>query len=237
MIRQAQRGFEMDYCVQLAFENQNAPELDGYGVDHVAVVEGLGCKAIRVREPDQIQAALQQAKAWRNKGLDCGVLAINISAFNLHAPNFYTMLEAQLKKWDYPAARLMLEITESAMMANPVSSMENLSQLADMGVQLSIDDFGTGFSSLAYLKNLPVVELKLDKSFIIQLRAGADDEVIVRSTIDLGHNLGLRVVAEGVETSAASELLKDFGCDLVQGYFYSHPLYASQLEHWLQAHS
>ena len=182
-----------------------------------------------------IDQALMQCAHWRQQGLTLTV-AVNLSVLNLQDGGLIEHVKTTLQRHDLPPPSLMLEITESAMMANPVSAMDNLSQLADMGVQLSIDDFGTGFSSLAYLKNLPVVELKLDKSFIIQLRAGADDEVIVRSTIDLGHNLGLRVVAEGVETLAASELLKDFGCDLVQGYYYSHPLDVSQLGRWLQAH-
>lgn len=183
-----------------------------------------------------IDQAVSQCAHWQQLGLTLSV-AVNLSVYNLQDTNLIEQVQATLQRYNLPPSSLVLEITESAMMANPVFAMENLSQLADMGVKLSIDDFGTGFSSLAYLKNLPVEELKLDKSFIIQLRPGSDDEVIVRSTIDLGHNLGLRVVAEGVETSAASELLKDFGCDFVQGYFYSHPLDALQLEDWLHAHS
>jgi diguanylate cyclase (GGDEF)-like protein len=181
-----------------------------------------------------IDQAVSQCAHWQQLGLKLS-MAVNLSALNLHSSDLIEQVQATLQLHNLSPSLLILEITESAMMANPEFAMKNLSLLADMGVRLAIDDFGTGFSSLAYLKNLPVVELKLDKSFITQLRPGSDDEVIVRSTIDLGHNLGLRVVAEGVETLAASALLKEFGCDLVQGYLYSHPLDATQLENWLQA--
>jgi EAL domain-containing protein (putative c-di-GMP-specific phosphodiesterase class I) len=182
-----------------------------------------------------INQAVSHCAQWHQQGLGLNV-AVNLSVFNLQDADLITQVKAILQRHDLPPASLMLEVTESAMMANPTFAMENLRKLAAMGIQLAIDDFGTGFSSLAYLKNLPVVELKLDRAFITHLRAGASDEVIVRSTIELGHNLGLRVVAEGVETIDASELLQDFGCDLVQGYYYSHPLDAPQLERWLKAH-
>ena len=127
----------------------------------------------------------------------------------------------------------MLEITESAMMANPLQAVETLSQLDAMGVRLAIDDFGTGFSSLAYLKQLPVNELKIDKSFVMDLANDESDEMIVRSTIELAHNMGLNVVAEGVENSATYRMLQEFGCDMAQGYFLSPPLKVSHLEKWL----
>jgi predicted signal transduction protein with EAL and GGDEF domain len=183
-----------------------------------------------------IDHALRQCAQWRQQKQTLTV-AVNLSVLNLQDNQLMDQVEASLQRHELPPGALILEITESAMMANPASAMENLSKLADMGVQLAIDDFGTGFSSLTYLKDLPVVELKLDKSFITHLRPGDDDEVIVRSTIDLGHNLGLRIVAEGVETIEASDLLKEFGCDFVQGYYFSRPLDVSQLEDWLQKHS
>jgi diguanylate cyclase (GGDEF)-like protein len=126
-----------------------------------------------------------------------------------------------------------LEITESAIMDDPVRAQQTLEALHAMGVDLSIDDFGTGYSSLAYLKRLPVQELKIDKSFVLKMESDADDAKIVRSTIDLGHNMGLKVVAEGVETMAAWELLARMGCDQGQGYFISKPMPADQLMSWL----
>jgi diguanylate cyclase (GGDEF)-like protein len=183
-----------------------------------------------------IDHALQQCAQWRQQKQTLTV-AINLSVLNLEDDKLMDQVQASLQRHELPPGVLILEITESAMMANPVSAMENLTKLADLGIQLAIDDFGTGFSSLTYLKNLPVVELKLDKSFITHLRPGDDDEVIVRSTIDLGHNLGLRIVAEGVETIEASDLLKEFGCDFVQGYYYSKPLDAEKLGDWLQINS
>ena len=113
----------------------------------------------------------------------------------------------------------MLEITESAIMTDPNRALEILNRLHGLGVRLSIDDFGTGYSSMAYLKSLPVHELKVDRSFVTHMRANPSDHVIVRSTVDLGHNLGLQVVAEGVEDEATWQELDVLGCDAVQGYF------------------
>ncbi len=180
-----------------------------------------------------VTSALQQAKKWQQKGLDCGILSINTSAFNLHAPNFYNMLETQLKKWSYPASRLMLEITETAMMADPEHAIKTLGKLRQLGLRLSIDDYGTGFSSLAYVKKLPLDELKIDKSFVMDMTHNENDAIIVRSTIDLAHNLGLKVVAEGVDTKEKLELLEILGCDTMQGYHIGRPIRAHQLEYLL----
>ena len=118
---------------------------------------------------------------------------------------------------------LTLEVTESGMMDNPARSIEMLEKLNNMGIKLSIDDFGTGFSSLAYLKKLPVHEIKIDQSFVFNMDKDESDAVIVKSTIDLGHNLGMRVLAEGVESSQILDIIKDFGCDDAQGYLFSKP--------------
>ena len=118
-------------------------------------------------------------------------------------------------------------------MDDPKRALATLEKLHATGVELSIDDFGTGYSSLAYLKRLPVDELKIDKSFVISMESDADDAKIVRSTIDLGHNMGLRVVAEGIETEVAWQLLKKMGCDQGQGYFMSRPIAATQLVEWI----
>ncbi len=180
-----------------------------------------------------IDTALQQAQQWRNNGLDCGILSVNISAFNLHAPNFITMLEKQLQKWEFPVEKLMLEVTETAMMADPEHAIKTLGELSQLGLKLSIDDYGTGFSSLAYVKQLPVHELKIDKSFVMDMTTDENDAVIVRSTIDLAHNLGLKVVAEGVDSQEKQELLEILDCDYLQGYHIGKPMLAAQIEEQL----
>jgi diguanylate cyclase (GGDEF)-like protein len=182
-----------------------------------------------------VTTTLQQAAEWRAKGLDCGILSINVSVFNLHAPNFYTMLETQLQRWDFPATKLMLEITETAMMADPQHAIKTLGRLHQLGLKISIDDYGTGFSSLTYLKQLPVDELKIDKSFIMDMTTNENDAIIVRSTIDLAHNLGLKVVAEGVDTLEKRELLEILGCDYIQGFHLGKPLTAPFTETLLPA--
>lgn len=177
-----------------------------------------------------VTTALQQAAAWREMGLDCGILAINISVFNLHAPNFYTLLETQLQQWNFPAAKLMLEITETAMMADPEHAIKTLGKLRQLGLKLSIDDYGTGFSSLSYIKQLPVDELKIDKSFVMEMTTSENDAIIVRSTIDLAHNLGLKVVAEGVDSQEKQQLLEILDCDYMQGFHLGRPQDAEHIE-------
>lgn len=177
-----------------------------------------------------ISTALQQAWQWQRKGLDCGILSVNISVFNLHAPNFLTMLETLLQKYEFPASRLMLEITESAMMADPEHVIRTLRKLQQLGLRLSIDDYGTGFSSLSYVKQLPIHELKIDKSFVMDMISSENDAIIVRSTIDLAHNLGLKVVAEGVDSQEKQELLEILACDILQGYHLGKPLRAEEVE-------
>jgi EAL domain-containing protein (putative c-di-GMP-specific phosphodiesterase class I) len=132
------------------------------------------------------------------------------------------------------AGRITLEITESALMADPSKARKALMFLSQQGIRFSIDDFGTGYSSLAYLKHLPVSEIKIDKIFVSTMMTDTDNATIVRSTIDLGHNLGLSVVAEGVEDRQTWEQLSLLGCDHAQGYYMSRPLPVDQLERWLQ---
>ena len=132
------------------------------------------------------------------------------------------------------AGRITLEITESALMADPSKARKALMFLSQQGIRFSIDDFGTGYSSLAYLKHLPVSEIKIDKIFVSTMMTDTDNATIVRSTIDLGHNLGLSVVAEGVEDRHTWEQLSLLGCDHAQGYYMSRPLPVDQLERWLQ---
>ncbi|MFI5267750.1 MAG: putative bifunctional diguanylate cyclase/phosphodiesterase [Chloroflexota bacterium] len=180
-----------------------------------------------------LKAVMEQCRTWRGVGLDIGV-AVNISMRNLHDPRLPDTVAELLRLWDVPPATLLLEITETALMTNPARTMEVVMRLSQLGIHLSIDDFGTGYSSLSYLKRLPVREIKIDKSFVRDMADDENDAVIVRSTIDLGHNLGLQVVAEGVENCQALDQLEDLGCDLAQGYYMGKPMAATDLERWLR---
>jgi len=160
-------------------------------------------------------------------------ISVNISTRDLLDQELPTRFGDILQRYAVPASLFCLEITESAFMDDPVRAQQTLEKLHALGVELSIDDFGTGYSSLAYLKRLPVDELKIDKSFVMKMEQDADDTKIVRSTIDLGHNMGLRVVAEGLESKEAWDLLSRMGCDLGQGYFVSRPMAADRLPDWL----
>ncbi|OZA43140.1 MAG: hypothetical protein B7X81_11685 [Hydrogenophilales bacterium 17-61-76] len=161
-------------------------------------------------------------------------MSVNLSARNLHDLNLPATVSELLAETGVASGKLKLEITESAIMANPKDSLSILTELDHMGVTLAIDDFGTGYSSLAYLKQLPVDELKIDKSFVIDLEKRENDAVIVRSTIDLAHNLGLKVTAEGVETQAIWDTLSILGCDFSQGYLMGRAMPAEKLAIWLQ---
>ncbi|HEY7061869.1 MAG TPA: EAL domain-containing protein [Chloroflexota bacterium] len=175
-----------------------------------------------------LNAALRQCQAWRAAGLHLPV-AVNLSMRNLHDSQLPTTIADLLATWGVTPSWLTVELTESAVMADPGRAMEILSKLRHMGVRIAIDDFGTGYSSLGYLKRLPVQQIKIDKSFVMDMAADDNDLAIVRSTIDLGHNLGLTVVAEGVENETTWELLTRLGCDGAQGYYFSRPLPESDL--------
>ena len=177
--------------------------------------------------------ALRECAAWRKAGIEI-TLAVNLSARNLLEAQFTELLASHLAAWSVPPEYLELEITESAIMSDPMRALDALTRLDAMGVRLSIDDFGTGYSSLAYLKKLPVDTLKIDKSFVMNMAQDGDDALIVRSTIDLAHNLGLRVVAEGVENQQTWDMLDELGCDIAQGYFLSRPLAAADFMEWLE---
>jgi diguanylate cyclase (GGDEF)-like protein len=179
-----------------------------------------------------LQTALQQGQAWRREGLDLPV-AVNLSVANLldaHLPRQVSDLLAGL---GLPPRALELELTEDTLMADPVRSKQVLGELRALGVRLSVDDYGTGYSSLAYLQELAVDELKLDKSFVMCMTEDAGAAAIVRTTVDLAHSLGLTMVAEGVENQTALLELARLGCDLAQGYHISKPLPAEQLTGWL----
>jgi EAL domain-containing protein (putative c-di-GMP-specific phosphodiesterase class I) len=178
--------------------------------------------------------AVRQCGAWRQEGQALEI-AVNLSAWTLHDPEILTVVDGLLQAHDVPPALLRLEVTESAVMDDPDRALDVLARLSALGVRLSIDDFGTGYSSLAYLKRLPVDELKIDQAFVRHVADDEADATIVRSTISLGHNLGLNVVAEGVEDEAAWRLLAEAGCDRAQGYYLARPMPAGDVVRWLQA--
>jgi EAL domain-containing protein (putative c-di-GMP-specific phosphodiesterase class I) len=174
-----------------------------------------------------IETALGQCGRWRQAGIDVSV-AVNLSMATLHDPQLPELITYLLQTHELPPSRLRMEVTESILMDDLRQTQDVLCRLAALGVRISVDDYGTGYSSLAYLKRLPVDELKIDMSFVRHLREDKTDAAIVASTIDLGHHLGLRVVAEGVEDQQTRERLTAMGCDAAQGYFWSRPLPAEQ---------
>ncbi|HTX12570.1 MAG TPA: EAL domain-containing protein [Solirubrobacteraceae bacterium] len=180
-----------------------------------------------------LDEALGQCRAWQRAGINLGV-AINISIRNLLDAHFPELVRTLLDKWSVDPQLLELEITESTVLSDPVRTRRVLEKLSAMGVVLSIDDFGTGYSSLSYLSQLPVNEIKIDQSFVMNMTDCTGDAVIVRSTIDLARNLGLQVVAEGVETEEAWHELNELGCTLAQGYYLSRPVPAAELTDWLE---
>ncbi|MGH2870948.1 MAG: putative bifunctional diguanylate cyclase/phosphodiesterase, partial [Solirubrobacteraceae bacterium] len=180
-----------------------------------------------------IEQALRQGRAWRDIGIELAI-SVNISTRNLLNRELPSQVAELLARWEMEPKWLELEVTESAMLANPKRAKRVLTELSQLGLRLSIDDFGTGYSSLAYLRQLPVDEIKIDRSFVLGMAQQADDAVIVRSTVDLGRNLGLEVVAEGVETLEAWNRLRELGCNVAQGYFLSRPVPADELAQWLR---
>ncbi len=178
--------------------------------------------------------AVQQIAYWQKQNRAVNV-SINLSMYNLKNPELIPFIQSLFDNSSVEPEYITLEITESAMMANPKRSLKTLLDISSMGISLSIDDFGTGFSSLAYLKKLPVNELKIDKSFVMDIIHDENDFTIVKSTIDLAHNLGITVIAEGVEQEEVYNILKALNCDAVQGFFISHPLEPKQLEEFMHA--
>ena len=177
--------------------------------------------------------AIAQCAQWRRDGLPMNI-SINISAHDLMDAELPDRFVALLERHGCAAEWITLEITESAVLDDPGHGIKSLERLSTLGCKLAIDDYGTGYSSLAYLRRLPVRELKLDKSFVMGMMSDTSDALIVRSTIDLAHKLGLSVTAEGVEDEATLERLCALGCDVVQGFLLSHPLEASELAVWMR---
>jgi len=180
-----------------------------------------------------LNEATRQCRTWQKNGLPLRV-AVNLASRNFQQPDLIGKIESAMRNSGSALSCLEIEITENVLLSDIERSTEVLRHLHDMGVTLSIDDYGTGYSSLAYLKKLPLHNLKIDKSFVQDMARDENDAVIVRSTIDLAHNLGYRVVAEGVEDEEAHDLLEILGCDSIQGYFVSVPQEAGQFEAWLR---
>jgi diguanylate cyclase (GGDEF)-like protein len=179
-----------------------------------------------------LDRAMKQCAEWHEAGLDLTV-AVNLSPRNMLDLNFPDYISRLIRKWNLPPSCLQLEITESSLLSDPTRVRGVLERLSEMCVDISIDDFGTGSSSLAHLRDLPVGELKIDRSFVMNMEADESDAVIVRSTIDLGRNLGLKVVAEGVEDESTWRVVSELGCDFAQGFFRSRPMPPDQIPHFL----
>jgi len=179
-----------------------------------------------------LETALNQTGIWSKRGSNVPI-SVNLSARTLHDDSFPDRVQEMLEGQGIAPEQLELEITESVIMVDPARALEILTRISSMGVALSIDDFGTGYSSLSYLKKLPVNAVKIDKSFVINMTNDQNDAQIVRSTIDLAHNLGLKVIAEGVETREVWDQLLALGCDEAQGYYMSRPLAAPAITKWL----
>jgi diguanylate cyclase (GGDEF)-like protein len=179
-----------------------------------------------------LETSLLQAAQWSKSGIGVAV-AVNISTRVLNDPQFVQSVTRALEDANVPPDRLKLEVTESTLMADPMLARSVLQELAELGVTISIDDFGTGYSSLAYLADLPVAEVKIDQSFVRRMAAGSRETIIVASTIDLAHNLGMRAVAEGVEDPGLRPQLQALGCDAAQGFAISRPLPELDATRWL----
>jgi EAL domain-containing protein (putative c-di-GMP-specific phosphodiesterase class I) len=179
-----------------------------------------------------LSEALSHLARWRASGLDVTV-AVNLSARSLLDINLVEDVRRCLRNAGVPGRALVLELTETSVMADPNRSGEVLGELTALGCHVAIDDFGTGYSSLSRLKQLPVDEVKIDKSFVLHMATDADDATIVRSIIDLARNLGLTAVAEGVEDAESWRTLDALGCGQIQGYYFSRPLPPAELDVWL----
>jgi EAL domain-containing protein (putative c-di-GMP-specific phosphodiesterase class I) len=177
--------------------------------------------------------AVRHARQLHDEDLPIPV-AVNLSARDLLDPDLPSAIEELLDAAGLGPDCLTLELTESAVMSDSQRALETLERVHCLGIRLAIDDFGTGYSSLGHLKRLPVDEIKIDKSFVLDMTGDDNDLAIVRTTIDLGHNLGKRVVAEGVETEAAWAMVAELHCDLAQGYFISSAVPAAQIVDWLR---
>lgn len=196
----------------------------------VPLAEKIGL--IRHLTLNVLEMALQQCALWHRQGWNLAI-SINISALDLQDPDFPNQVSEMLGRYSVPASMLEMEIVESDIIADPARAIENITRLNAAGISVSVDDFGTGYSSLVYLKKLPISILKIDKSLIMDMANDSNDAAIVHIAIELGHLLGFRVVAEGVESLAILNLLKDLRCDFAQGYYLGKPMAAEALPAWM----
>jgi diguanylate cyclase (GGDEF)-like protein len=180
-----------------------------------------------------LRMAIAQGRAWADEGLATPI-AVNLSPRCLLDQNLVGLVTGILAEYELPPGLLRLEVTESAVMANPALAIETLTELNQLGVGLSIDDYGTGYSSMAYLKRLPVDELKVDRTFVRDVDSDHEDVALVRGAIELGHSLGMSVVAEGVESAGHATTLRGLGCDVAQGYHYARPMPATEITNWMR---
>src|SRR4051812_13045352 len=201
-------------------------------VDFIPIAESTGL--IHRLTTYVLRQAIRQAREWLDAGLHLPV-AVNLSPRCLHDPALVTRVTGLLDEYALPPALLRLEVTETTIMTNPALALTTLTMLHELGVGLSIDDYGTGYSSMAYLGRLPVDELKVDRTFVLRMTGDDSDAVLVRGAIDLGHNLGLTVVAEGVEGDEHVAALRGLGCDIAQGYHYARPMPPSELTRWVES--
>ena len=181
-----------------------------------------------------LRRVAEDASQWHASGLKIGV-AINLSALDLARPELIDEVADAFSDWQLPMSDITLEVTESALMDDPKTALETLGRLRKLGVTLSVDDFGTGYSSLSQLRKLPLQELKIDKSFVLKLNSEPQDQLIVKSTIDMAHGLGLKIVAEGIENHETWHILKNWGCETGQGFYMSRPVAPADLPATLKA--
>lgn len=179
-----------------------------------------------------LRQALEYVAALRSEGWMIGI-SVNISARSLLDPDFPDVLAGLLTRYDVPSKALTVEITEDTLMADQRRTMDIVTRVSNMGVHISIDDFGTGYSQLTYLKQLPASEIKIDRSFVTDMLVSSTDLSIVQATLGLGHALGLRAVAEGIENEDHAEKLRELGCDLLQGFYFGRPMPIDKLREWL----
>jgi diguanylate cyclase (GGDEF)-like protein len=180
-----------------------------------------------------LDLALAQCHRWREAGVHLSV-AVNVNTANLLDLNFPNEVSRKLHEYDLAPEHLILEITEDTVMADPLRVMDILAAVTERGVSLSLDDFGTGTSSLGHLRRLPVREVKIDRSFVAEMASDHEDAAIVRTVVELGRSLGLRVVAEGIENRESLDRLAALGCDQIQGYFLARPMPANEVAPWLR---
>lgn len=220
-------------CGTEALVRWNHPELGMVPPDEfISLAEQSG--QIRQLSAWVLYRAVKDCSAWRAQGYDVSV-SINLSAINLRDRELFEEIGNVLDRWSFDPAHLVLELTESAVMSDPAFAMQILKRLREMGLGLSIDDFGTGYSSLAYLKQLPVTEIKVDRSFVRDLAKDIGDQAIIRAVVALAQDRQLTVVAEGVEDLATYNLLKELNCGMAQGYYVARPMPVQDYAKWLES--